>query len=462
MPKQKCPGQKKHMSTQEALLTASPPPLILRLAVPAIISHLVDAFYNFADTYFVSGLGTSATGAVGVAYPMMTIVFACGLLMGKGAGVSLSHALGANDREKAERIVADGMMYMLAIGVILAVICQLFVTPIAHILGATSTMLPLVRIYLRYISFALPFKAASVMLGCFFRFQGKFMKSMLGMGAGAVLNIILDPLFIYVLDMGVSGAALATAIGQFVSFVILMCMSGKDDTIPVRLRKVCFSLNNLRHYLEIGFPSLLKNSLSSVAAALMNTAAAVFGDPVVAAMTIAYRTTNVLLTAYFGMTESLQTFAGYNFGAKQYSRVNEARQFVQRFGTYALGGCAVLLFIFARPIVSCFDNNPAVINNGVNLLRAQSITLPILSLPCSGFVLLQAIGENRRATIVGTGRQALFLIPFALVFPRVLGITGLILIQPLSDICSSILTVFIIKPVTAFLRQPQLEDTTQE
>ena len=450
-------GEKK--STYEQMMTSPPPPLLLRLAVPAVISKLIDSIYNFADTYFVSGLGTSATGAVGIAYPVMTVVYACGLLMGKGAGVSLSHALGANDREEGERIVADGMAYMLGIGALVAAVCLTVMTPLARILGSTETMLPLVCAYLRFISLALPFKAASVMLGCFFRFQGSFTKSMLGMGFGAVLNIILDPIFIYALGMGVGGAALATAIGQCSSFLILLLMSGRDGTIPVRLSQFSFSAQRLKKYVTIGFPSLLKNSLSSVAAAILNTAAAAFGDPVVAAMTIANRTTNVCLTAYFGLTESLQTFTGYNYGAKNYRRVSEGFRFVQRFGMAAMGGLGLLLIILARPIVSIFNSDPVVLQNGAILLRMQCLTLPILSVPCAGFVMLQAIGENKRATIVGTGRQALFLIPIALILPRVFGLNGLRITQPLSDVCSTLLSLVMLRPVMEMLTEDPAAST---
>lgn len=440
-------NRKRQVEKKAQMLNAKMEPLILILAVPAIISQLVTSFYNLADTYFVSALGISETGAIGIAYPVMTVIHALGMLMGKGTGVSLSQALGKGDTEDAENITAAAVVYMFLIGIFFAVLCRLFLKPLAIILGATDTMLPFVCIYLRYIIYALPFKAVSYTLGCVFRFQGQFIRSLIGLASGAIINVILDPIMIFNMGMGVKGAALATAIGQSCSFIIMVWMCGRGGCIALDIRKFHFDLKQLRQYLKIGTPSLVKNSLSSVAVALLNMAASGVGDAAVASMTIVSRCINVCNTAFFGLTESLQTFVSFNYGAKQYGRMRKAYYFCMRFGMVTLTVLAVLMFVGARYLISAFHKDPTVIALGIGLLRAQCCTLPLLPITSAGFVFLQAISENRRSALVGVGRQALFLIPIVLILPHFFGFAGVLLAQPLSDICATVLGAFVLKPV---------------
>ena len=431
----------------ERMLTGRIETLILVMAVPSIISQLVTSLYNIVDTYFVSRLGVSETGAVSIAYPVMTLIYAMGIFLGKGAGISLSRALGRADREEAERIMADGIIYMIFLGSVVAVLCGVFLEPLARILGATSTMMPYVRSYLGCILYALPFKAASVAMGCYFRFQGQFTKAMLGLGFGAVLNVILDPILIFALGLGVLGAAAATAIGQSCGFLLMIFMCGKGGLLPFRPALFRADPRRFRQYVNIGFPSLLKNSLSSVAAALLNVAASGFGDSVVAAMSIVNRSINICNTAFFGLTESLQTFVSFHYGAKRYDRMTKAIRFVWKFGISALAVIAIIMFIQAEELMELFTKESTVVSVGKTILRAQCCTLPLLPITSAGFVFLQAIGENKRAALVGTGRQALFLIPIVIIMPRIIGLTGVQLAQPMSDIMAMLLGIWVLRPV---------------
>lgn len=322
-------------------------------------------------------------------------------------------------------------------------------------------MMPFVQAYLQFIIVALPFKAASVTLGCMFRFQGQFIKAMVGLGFGAILNVILDPVFIFVLEMGVRGAAIATAAGQICSFLLMTAMCGRGGSVSLDFGKFRFDRQALQQYVGIGFPSLLKNALSCVAAILLNTAASAYGDSVVAAMSIVSRCTTMCNTAFFGLTESLQTFISFNYGAGCYSRMRKALRFVIRFGMGALTILAVCMFAGAGPIIRTFRTDVEVVSAGTVFLRAQCLTLPLLPITSAGFVFLQAMGQNKRAALVGTGRQALFLIPITLFLPRLLGVTGVQMAQPISDVCAVLLGIVVLRPVLAQLEKLERQSGMQ-
>ena len=243
-------------------------PLILRMAIPSIISLLITSVYNLADTYFVGQLGTSATGAVGIVYPLMTLIMALGLMFGKGTGTLMGRQLGRQENEKARQTAVQGLVYVSVLAGILMVLGLVFIHPLVDILGATESMRTYTVVYARFILIAMPFKAAATALSCILRFQGFSRRSMYGLGSGAVLNIFLDPLLMFGMGMGFAGAGAATMIGEIVSCFVLLWQCTLDGCIQISLRNMTHSWEGLRRICGGGFSSFLKNGLSSLAAVL--------------------------------------------------------------------------------------------------------------------------------------------------------------------------------------------------
>ena len=421
-------------------------PLIIRMSVPSIISLLITSIYNLADTFFVGRLGTSATGAVGIVYPLMTLIMALGLMFGKGTGTLMGRQLGRQETRKAEETAVQGLVYVISLVGFLMLLGLLFIHPLVSLLGASPSMRDYTVVYARYILIAMPFKAAATALSCILRFQGFSKRSMYGLGSGAVLNILLDPLLMFGLGMGFAGAGAATMIGEIVSFFVLLWQCTRKGCIRISLRNFSFSWKGLRDIFSGGFSSLLKNGLSSLASVLLNRAARPYGDAVIAAFMIVNRLVHMCQQIYFGIGEGYQTVCSYNYGARQYRRVKEGFWFCIKIGA-ALLTVIVIAFLFPEQIIGLFrKDDPEVILYGSWILRAHMATLSLLPVCSTGFVMLQGIGRNRDATIIGSGRQGLFLLPLILILPRFLGVAGLIAVQPCSDVLSTILGILILRP----------------
>ena len=420
-------------------------PLIIRMSIPSIVSLLITSIYNLADTYFVGKLGTSATGAVGIVYPLMTLILALGLMFGKGTGTLMGRQLGRKDTESARRTAAQGVVYVSALASVLMIVGLIFVHPLVDLLGATESMRAYAVVYARFILLTMPFKAAGTALSCILRFQGFSKRSMYGLGSGAVLNIFLDPLLMFGLEMGFAGAGAATLAGEMTSCLVLLWQCDRKDCIPVRPRFFSLYWPGLKAILSGGFSSLLKNGLSSLASVLLNRAARPYGDAVIAAFIVVNRLVHMCQQIYFGIGEGYQTVCSYNYGAGRYSRVKEGFWFCIKLGG-ALLLVILVAFLFPEQIIALFREDDAmVIRYGSLILRAQMATLSLLPVCSTGFVMLQGIGKNRDAAIVGSGRQGLFLVPLILVLPKFWGLGGLIAVQPCSDVLSTILGILILR-----------------
>jgi putative MATE family efflux protein len=431
--------------------------LILRMAIPSVISLMITAVYNLADTYFVGQIGTSATGAVGIVYPLMVLIQAIGLMFGKGTGTLMGRQLGERQTEKAERTAIQGLVYMTGLVLVLMALGLTFIQPLATLLGTTESMRAYTVVYARYILLSIPFKAASNALSCILRFQGYARRSMYGLGSGALLNIILDPVLIFGAGMGFAGAGAATLIGEITGALVLFLQSRSRDCIQIRLRNFRHSRQDLLNIFRGGVSSLLKNGLSSVASVLLNTAARPYGDAAIAAFIIVSRLVHMCQLIYFGIGEGFQTVCSYNYGAERYERVRRAFWFCIKLGLALLPVIALAL-LFPGQIIAVFRrDDPQVIRYGVAILRAQMATLALLPICATGFVMLQGIGKNFEAAVVGSGRQGLFLIPLILALPRLFGLPGLIAVQPCSDVLSSVLGVFMLRPTMRDLARRQRE-----
>ena len=446
MPKYNSPEEKFRWLT-----TAPLPGLIGRLAVPTIISMLITSIYNMADTYFVGNLGKSAQGAVGVVFSLMAIIQAIGFTFGNGAGNMVSRLLGQQRQEEAETIAATGFFTGVMAGGALAVLGLLFLDPLVSVLGATETILPYARDYARYILIGAPWMVGSLVMNNLLRFEGNSAQAMLGITTGGVLNILLDPLFIFKLNMGVGGAALATIVSQAVSFCILFYNSGRSGSLPIRWSRLSWREGRLVHIIKGGLPSFYRQGLASVASILLNWAAKPFGDAAIAAMTIVSKVNMFSGSALIGFGQGFQPVCGFNYGAGLYDRVRRGFWYCVKVGTAVLAVIAAVMFLLAPQVVYLFQKaDPEVVELGIMALRRQMLSLPLTAYVIVNNMMLQTVGENARASILAMARQGLFFIPLILVLPRLFEFGGVMTAQPLSDLCSFLLAI----PLsTGFLRK---------
>lgn len=424
-------------------MTKTPiPRLIGELAIPTIISMLVTSFYNMADTFFVGKINTIATAAVGIVFPLMTMIQAFGFFCGHGSGNYISRQLGAHNFEDASKMSATGFVSAFVLGLGILVVGFLFTDPLLRIMGSTETILPYARSYMRIILIGAPYMTASLVLNNQLRFQGSAFYSMIGITTGAVLNIVLDPLFIFVLDMGVAGAALATIISQFVSFCLLIAGTFRGGNLRLNLRDFSPSLKYYQNIVKGGAPSLFRQGLGSFATVCLNLMAGPYGDAAIAAMSIVTRISQFAASVVIGFGQGFQPVCGFNYGAKLFKRVQEGFWFCVKFCTSVLLVAAVCGWIFSPNLIGIFlKTDPLVIEYGSQALRLQALTFPLVGWITIANMMLQTIGKTVKASLLAMSRQFLFFVPVILTLPGFLGILGVQLSQPIADFCSFLLAV---------------------
>ena len=442
----------KHMDSSsrgEMMLNMPVSRVIPQLAIPTIISMLITSIYNMADTFFVSQLGTSASGAVGVIFSAMAIIQAVAFTIGMGSGTNVSQALGAGDEEKAQRYVSTAFFTAVAVGAVLAAAALLNIDWLVRFLGATETIAPYAKDYATYIFYAAPFMMGSLAMNNLLRFEGLSIYGMVGITTGGILNMVLDPLLIFGFGLGTSGAAIATAISQFVSFTILLIMTNtKDAAISIHPRNFRPTARMYGRIFYMGLPSLGRQGIASVSTILLNNAAGLYGDAAIAAMSIVSRFIMFINSTVIGFGQGFQPVCGYCYGAGRYSRVREAFTFCVKVSTIILLVLSVISFVFARPIVTVFRrDDPLVIEIGTFALRALLLTLPLWGFITMSNMFTQSIGYGVRATIIATARQGIFLIPALLILPRLLGLLGIQCAAPVSDVCAFVMSLLIVRSI---------------
>ena len=421
--------------------------LVLRLAGPTIASMLISSLYNMADTFFVGRIGTFATAGVGLIFPLMTVMQAFGFFFGQGSGNYVSRALGANRIEDAERMAATGFFCALGMGALIFGLGQVFSTPVLSLLGAdpgrvAQETVDHARAYYTTLLFGAPFVMASCVLNNQMRFQGNAFFSMIGLVSGAVLNIGLDPLFIFVFRMGVMGAAAATVVSQAFSFCVLYLGTLRSDSLKIHLKNLTPNGHYLKNMAAGGLPALFRQGFASVATLCLNAAAAAAvplsqADAAIAAFSVVSRVMFFTFSALLGFGQGFQPVCGYNWGARKFDRVREAYLFCIKIGlvTFLLLVSACT-FAFARPIVSLFRDDPEVIRMGAVAMRCQSCSLPLMAVVAMSNMLFQTAGKTVRATLLAVARQGMVFIPCVLLLPRLVDppIWGVYLSQPMADL----------------------------
>lgn len=409
--------------------------LVCTLAVPTILSMLVTSFYNMADTFFVGKLNTQSTAAVGVAFSLMAIIQAVGFLFGHGSGNYISRQLGAGNVEEAEKMSSVGFFTSFFAGVVIMMGCIFFIEPLSYALGSTPTILPFTVAYLRIILFGAPAMTASLVLNNQMRFQGSAFYAMIGIVSGAVINIVLDPILIFVCGMGIAGAALATTLSQCLSFVLLLIMVRKGGNIQIRLSNFKPSLHFYQEIIRGGIPALFRQGLASVATICLNHAASVYGDAAIAGMSIVSRIMMFANSALIGFGQGFQPVCGFNYGAGKYKRVLDAYWFCVKFSFFVLVGMAVVVYFTAPQLVTVFrKGDPDVIEVGTAALRYSVLAFPLSSWIIMCNMMLQSIGKGIKASIVSSARQGIFFLPLIMILPYFFGRTGVEICQAVSDV----------------------------
>lgn len=439
--------QPRHRDNYEFLTQAPVSRVILTMAVPTIVSMLVTCFYVIVDTYFVGQLNTQSTAAVGIVFPLMSLIQAIGSFFGHGSGAYMSRELGARRTDNASSMATTGLVYALLTGILIAVVALLFLRPLSLVLGSTATSLPFTEQYMAIILFGAPFQIASFTLNSQLRMQGNARYAMWGIISGALLNVILDPILIFACGLQLRGAALATVIGQLVSVAILLAMCHFRATAGVRLRPRFLSLHwhYVREIVYGGSPSLSRQGLASISVVLLNVAAAGYGDAAVAAMSIVSRVTMFVMAVIVGLGQGFQPFCGYCYGAALYNRLRHGFWFTVRVGFIFLLFFSAVFFCFAEQTIAVFRDDAIVIAIGSTALRWHLAVYPLNAYIMAGNMMLQTTRRSLRANVLSSARKGLVFIPFILILPHLFGLMGIAMCQAVCDVVTFIIAIPIVR-----------------
>ncbi len=441
----------------ELLGSTSIPKALLAMGIPTMIGMLVNAFYNLVDAYFVGVLGESQMGAISVVYPLGQVVVGLGLLFGNGAASYISRLLGRGDRENADKVASTALYSSISVGAVIILISMVFLHPILKLLGATDSILPFAATYARLYIVSCIFNVFNVTMNNIVTSEGAAKTTMCALLTGAVLNIALDPLFIYVFDLGVAGAAIATAISQVVSTcVYLTYIFRKKSVFHFRVKDCTYTKENISEIFKIGIPTLVFQILTSVSISLINNAAGDYGDSAIAGMGVVTRLISMGSLSVFGFIKGFQPIAGYSYGAKKFDRLREVIKTSTLWSTIFCVIFGVILALFPTSIVSQFTKGDAeMIRIGAASLRANGISIMLFGFYTVYSSLFLALGKGREGFILGACRQGICFIPVILFLPIVWGLNGIIYAQPIADVLSAVITVFMAIPLHKKLNEMQ-------
>ena len=442
-------------------MTETPiPQLVLSLAAPTILSMLITSIYNLADTFFVGQISTSASGAVGVVSSLMAIIQALGFMLGHGAGTIISRSLGSRDTTAATRFASTSFFTALVFGVVLAVAGLGTLPHFMMLLGSTETILPHACAYARPILIAAPLMISSLVMNNILRYEGKASFAMIGLVTGGVLNIALDPLFMFVFGLGTAGAGIATALSQSISFCILLSMFLRGKSVSqFHLSAVTREARDFGRILLGGAPSFGRQGLNSIGGMLLNLAARSYGDAAVAGMSIVSRIFMFIISVAIGVGQGLQPVASFNYGARKYRRVRQAAIFTIEAAFCMLVVLVGLCWVNGDALIRLFRDDPAVTAVALPAFHYQCLAMLLHPIIVVANMTFQSVGASGRATFLACCRQGVFFIPLILILPRTHGLFGVEICQPIADVLTFLVSLpFLI----AFLQQlGRMDDAEQ-
>ncbi|MCF0228814.1 MAG: MATE family efflux transporter [Parasporobacterium sp.] len=417
-------------------------PLLFRKAVPMVLTQMITVIYNTADTYFVAKINTEASAAVGVAFSLMAIIQAVGFGMGMGTGSLISRQLGAAKDEQARTTANSGLLLGALFGTVLLILGLLFLRPLMSLLGASENVLPYAADYSTYILIAAPFMCASFVLNNILRSEGQTTLSMVGMMTGGLMNLALDPLMIFGLDMGIKGAAAATMIGQMTGLAVLCSFFfTKKSIIKIAPGAISRKIRVYTDIIRTGSPTILRQGLASLATAILNNQAAHFSDAAVAAVSISNKLYMLSRNIVLGIGQGFQPVAGYCYGAGRYDRVKKSFWLSTAAGTVIVVIIAIAMYLFRTDIMTWFRADDEVIGIGSQCLLYSCISIPMMAYSTFVNQTYQCLGFAGGASLLASCRQGIFYVPLAFALPALIGITGIEMLQPAADILTFLVSI---------------------
>ena len=415
--------------------------LIVKLGIPTTISMLITNIYNLADTYFVGNLGESPQAATGILFTLQCIIQAVSFMLGHGSGTFVSKALADKNTDEATRYVSSAFFVGAAAGTLLSVVGLIFLEPFMRLLGSTETILPYACDYGMWVLIACPFMVCSLVLNNNLRYEGKALFAMVGLTTGGILNIFGDWLLIRVLDMGVYGAGLATAVSQIVSFSILLIMYLRTAQSTVSFRAISRKLSDYLGICKVGFPSLIRQGLTSISSGLLNNLTKPYGDAAIAAMSVVNRFSSLVMCVGLGIGQGFQPVASFNYRAKEYKRVKQGLIFTTVLGLIVVFILSLGGFVFADRIIYIFQKSETVREIGAAALRYATIGLLFLPFSVPVNMLYQSIRRAGVASFLSILRSGATFIPTLLVTVHLWGLTGIQISQPIADAITGLICV---------------------
>ena len=417
---------------------------LILLGIPIMIVMLINAFYNIVDAYFVGKLGESAMAAISIVFPIGQVVVGLGLMFGNGAASYLSRLLGKDDKKTANQVASVAIYSSVFIGLIFIIITLVFMKYILKYLGATSTIIPYALPYARIYILSCVFNIFNVTMNNIVASEGSSKTAMLALLLGAIANIFLDPIFIYYFKFGVIGAAVATAISQFIStLVYIIYILKKESYFSFSIRNFHPTKEIFFEIFKIGIPTLTFQFLTSLSIALININAANYGDTVIAAMGVVTRIISMCTLVVFGFLKGFQPIAGFSYGAKNFDRLNKSIKISILWSTTFCIVTGLITIIFSKQIVSQFANgNNIMISLGQKSLIANSLSFFLFGFYTVYSSLFLALGKGCKGFLLGACRQGICFVPVILILPTLLGIDGILYVQPIADILSTFVTIF--------------------
>ena len=418
--------------------------LLFKLSLPSTVAMMVNALYNLVDTIFVGqGVGKDAIGGLAIAFPIQTIIMAFSLMVGIGTASSVSRALGERDKDKANCFASTSYVLVTALSFTLMVIGLLFTDPILKAFGATETILPYARDYIRIIFMGSVFHSYAVSSNNLIRSEGNAFAAMIAMIIGAGMNIILDPIFIYGFGMGIKGAATATIISQMLSFAFILhyFYSGKSS-LDVKPHHIRFKASHAREIIAVGLPTFLRNTVGSVVQIVLNHSLGYYGgDNAIIVYGLINRLTMFLLMPTFGIVHGLQPIIGYNYGARKFDRAKHAIRLALIIISIVLATASITVMIIPSVFIRMFTPNPDIMTLGVKFIRIFYMMVPVVGLQIVASTVYQSFGKAKPAAFISLLRQAILLIPLVLTLPLTgLGMWGIIAAFPIADLVSSLIS----------------------
>lgn len=428
--------------------------LILRLGIPTTISMLVTSIYNLADTYFVGRLGESPQGAISILFTLQCIIQAVAFMFGHGSGVFVAKHLADKKVDNATKYVSSAFYISVFIGALFTVGGLIFIKPFMLLLGSTQTILPYAVRYGACVLIATPFIMGSFVLNNCLRYEGKAFYAMIGLVSGGLLNILGDFLLVYVFDMGVLGAGIATACSQMISFCLLVILYFKSAQSKISIKAISKKWSVYFNIMKVGFPSFIRQGLTSISGGILNNLSKPYGDATIAAMGVVNKYTSVIAFVGLGIGQGFQPVASFNYQAKRFDRVKKATLFTALFGTALVSVLSIPGIAVPAFIISLFQKSPAVISVGTLALRVASFGIMIMPVSIVTNMLFQSTFQAGKASFLSMLRSGLAFIPTLLIFENLFGIVGIQISQPVADVISSLISLpFLIYFLSVTLRR---------